>query len=64
MNINSIASGAVAQNVAQNTGDAIGVTVARKALDIQAEAASQLISSATKTAASEPHLGSNVNTHA
>ncbi|MDH5259655.1 MAG: YjfB family protein [Gammaproteobacteria bacterium] len=64
MNINSIASGAVAQNVAQKTGDAVGVTVAKKAMDIQADAASQLISSVSKTAATEPHLGNNVNTHA
>ena len=64
MNINNIASGAVAQNVAQKTGDAVGVTVAKKAMDIQADAASQLISSVAKPAASEPHLGNKINTHA
>jgi len=61
MNINSIASEAVSQNVSQKTGDAVGVTVARKAMDIQATQAAQLISSVSKT---EPHLGNNVNTHA
>lgn len=64
MDINSIASGAVAQNVAQKTGDAVGVTVARKAMDIQADAASQLIASVSKPTASEPHLGNKIDTHA
>jgi len=64
MNINSIASGVVAQNSAQKTGDAVGVTVAKKAMDIQADAAAQLISSVPKVAASEPHMGNHVNTHA
>ncbi len=64
MDINSIASGAVAQNVSQKTGDAVGVTVARKAMDIQADAATQLISSIPKPAASEPNLGNSINTYA
>jgi len=63
VDINSISSGAVAQNVAQKTGDAVGVTVARKALDIQSSTASQLIESAKESAPppSEPHLGNNIN---
>ena len=63
MDINTISSGAVAQNVAQRTGDAVGVTVARKALDIQQSQAAQLIESASKSAPkpSEPHLGNHVN---
>ena len=67
MDINSISSGVVAQNASQKTGDAVGVKVARKAMDIQADAAAQLISSVsspTSNKASEPHLGNTINTHA
>lgn len=66
MDIKTIASGAVAQSVAQKTGDAVGVTVARKALDIQETQAAQLIDSAKKSApkSSEPHLGNHINVHA
>ena len=65
MDINGIASGAVAQASSQRVGDAVGVTVARKAMDIQADAAAQLISSVTPAkTASEPHLGNHINVHA
>ena len=66
MDINSISSGVVAQNASQKTGDAVGVKVARKAMDIQADAAAQLISSVSPASnkASEPHLGNTINTHA
>ena len=65
MDLNSIASGVVSQTASQKTGDAVGVTVARKAMDIQADAAAQLISSVTPTkTASEPHLGNNVDVRA
>ena len=66
MDINSISSGAVQQAASQKTGDAVGVTVAKKALDHQASIASQLISSVEKSAPppSEPHLGNNINVHA
>jgi len=65
MDINSIASGAVSQAAAAKTGDAVGVTVAKKAMNIQADAAAQLISSvAPASNASEPHLGNNINVRA
>lgn len=66
MDINSISSGVVTQAMQQKTGDAVGVTVARKAMDIQANVAGQLIDSVSKStpAASEPHLGNNINVHA
>lgn len=63
MDINSISSGVVAQNAAQKTGDAVGVTVAKKAMDIQSSQASQLIESVKESSPppSEPHLGNNIN---
>ncbi|MDX1811443.1 MAG: YjfB family protein [Gammaproteobacteria bacterium] len=66
MDINSISSGVVTQNVAQKTGDAVGVTVARKALDIQSSQAAQLIDSVKESvpAPSEPHLGNHINVKA
>ncbi len=65
MDINGIASGAISQASSQKTGDAVGVTVARKAMDIQADAAAQLISSVTPAkTASEPHLGNNIDVRA
>lgn len=66
MDINSISSGVVAQHVAQKTGDAVGVQVAKKALDIQSSTASQLIDSVKQSTPppSEPHLGNNINVSA
>ncbi len=61
MNINTIASEAVSQNVSQKTGDSVGITVAREAMDIQATQAAQLISSIPQ---SEPNLGNSINTRA
>ena len=45
VDINSISSGVVTENKLQKVGDAVGVQVARKALDIQSSTASQLIDS-------------------
>ncbi len=60
MDINGLSSSIVAMNTNQKTGDAIGTTTARKALDIQATSAAQLISSVEQPAASnESHLGNN-----
>ncbi len=66
MDINSIASGVITQNKMQKTGDAVGVTVARKAMDIQASQATQLINSVKESSPppSEPHLGNNINVRA
>lgn len=67
MDINSIVSSAISQNTQQKVGDAVGTKVASKALDIQVETAAALISSVSsvsKPAASETHLGNTINTHA
>lgn len=66
MDINSISSGVVNQAQQQKTGDAVGVTVARKAMDIQSSVATQLIDSVKKSTPppSEPHLGNHINVHA
>jgi len=65
VDIGSISSQAVSQFRQQKTGDAVGVTVAKKALDIQSDAAAQLISSIPEVAPpSEPHLGNKINVHA
>jgi len=59
MDMNSIASSVVSQASAQKTGDAVGITIAKTAMDLQATQATQLISSIPK---SEPNLGNNINT--
>lgn len=64
MDINGISSGAISMNMQQKVGDAVGTKVASKALDIQVDAAATLISSVAKPAATEAHLGNNINTHA
>jgi len=64
MDINSISS-AASQVAAQKTGDAVGIKVAKKAMDIHADAAAQLISSvAPAKTPSEPHLGNSINVRA
>ncbi len=65
MDINSISSGVVTQSKMQQTGDAIGIHVAKKALDIQSNVANQLIDSVKQsTPPSEPHLGNKINVQA
>lgn len=65
MDINGLSSSIVAMNTNQKTGDTIGTTVARKALDIQSSSAAQLISSVEQPAASnESHLGNNFDKRA
>jgi len=53
---------------AQKTGDAVGVSVLKKALDVQAQGAAALINAlpqqANGSAGLPPHLGKNVNTTA
>ncbi|MBK1680300.1 YjfB family protein [Rhodocyclus tenuis] len=64
MDISSIAS--VPSSIAQaKTGDAIAVTVLRKSLDLQAQAAMQLIAALPQaTTNNPPNLGQGVNTFA
>jgi len=61
----SISSGAVSQATQQRAGDAVGVQVLSKAMDIQAVSARQMLDSIPEVQApSEPHLGNNVNVKA
>lgn len=48
------------------TADDIQITVLKKAMDIQAQSAAQLVQAATQAAPSNnpPHLGKSVNTFA
>ena len=64
MDISSIASAASA--ISQNqTGDAVSISVLKKALDIQAQTAAQLIQALPQVTTNSPaHLGSSVNTFA
>ena len=64
MDIGSFASTSSAVSQAQ-TGDAVAVSVLKKAIDLQAQTALQLIQSIPQPAASGPaHLGQGVNTFA
>lgn len=64
MDINSIASASSALSQAK-TGDAIAIAVLRKALDIEAQSALQLIQALPPIAAnSPPNLGNSVNAFA
>ena len=64
MNINMNTSAALAQN----TNDAVGMTVFKKALDIEAQSAMQLINAIPQPPQSAanlpPNLGQNINTTA
>ncbi|HFE39003.1 MAG TPA: putative motility protein, partial [Gammaproteobacteria bacterium] len=62
MDINGLSSEAIAINMKQKTGDAVGTAVANKALDLQVESAAQIISSVEKPAATETNLGNKINT--
>lgn len=66
MDINSISSGAVSSAHQQKVGDAVGITVLSKALDIQSNTAKQLVESIPEQPkpASEAHLGNQINLHA
>ena len=64
MDINGISSGAISLNMKEKAGDTISTAVASKALDIQVDAAATLISSASKSAATEAHLGNKIDVHA
>lgn len=63
MDINSIGHVPAALSQA-NTGDAIAITVLKKALDIQAQGALQLIQALPQPVPSgTPNLGNKVNTY-
>lgn len=64
MDISSV--GSVPSSLSQaSTGDAVAISVLKKAIDIQAQNAVQLIQALPQPAASNPpNLGNNVNTFA
>ena len=62
MDISSVGSISSAVSQAQ-TGDAVGIAVLKKAIDLQAQSALQLIASLPQPATnSPPNLGQGVNT--
>ncbi len=63
MDVNAIASAATGLSQAR-TADAVSVAVLKKALDIQAQGAAQLVQAATQsmqTTNNPPHLGNNID---
>lgn len=68
MNMDMNVSSALSSMVGQNTGDAVGLTVLKKALETQAQGAMALVNAIpqpAQIASSLPsHLGQNVNTTA
>ena len=64
MDISSVGSISAAVSQAQ-TGDAVGIAVLKKAIDLQAQGALQLIQAIPQLAAnSPPNLGNGINTFA
>ena len=64
MDISSVGSISTAASQAQ-TGDAVSIAVLKKAIDLQAQGALQLIDALPQPATSGPsHLGQGVNTFA
>ena len=64
MDISSVSNASAALSQAP-TGDAIGIAVLKKAIDLEAQGALQLIQALPEVAASNPpHLGNGVNTFA
>lgn len=68
MNVNMTTSTALTSVTGQSTGDAVGLSVLKKALDLQAQNAAALISALPQpqkdSANLPPNLGQNVNTTA
>lgn len=68
MNVNANVSTALTSMAGQSTGDAVGISVLKKSMQMEAQNAMQLINAipgAEKTSASlPPNLGRNINTTA
>jgi len=68
MDVNMNTSVALASMTGQNTGDAVGLSVLKKAMDIQAQSAIALINALPQPVINSsnlpPNLGQNVNTTA
>lgn len=63
MDISALAS--VASSLSQaKVGDAVGTLVLKKAMDIQAQSAMQLIEALPQVASNPPNLGNNVDVRA
>ena len=52
-----------AQTGAAQMGDAVNITVLKKAIDIQAQAAAQLIEALPKASSNPSHLGQSIDLH-
>lgn len=63
MDVNNIASLATAM-ANQRTGDAIGISVLKKALEAQTNGAMALINALPQPTGSPPHLGNNIDSSA
>ena len=63
MDIANISSLSTALSQAKS-GDAVGTLVLKKALDIQAQSAAQLIQALPQAASNPPNLGNNVDVKA
>ena len=61
---NSPISASQTLGAGHKVGDAVGVSVLKKALNHQASQAAQLIDSVPKAEPSESHLGQNINVRA
>lgn len=66
MDISTSSVASAASSLAQaRTGDAVGITVLKKALDIQAQSAAQLIEAAAQVGRNNPpNLGQNIDVSA
>lgn len=68
MDMNSNVTTALASLAGQSTGDAAGISVLKKAMDIQAQSAAALVNALPQPEKNStnlpPHLGQNVNTKA
>ena len=65
MDLNGISSATLASISGTSTrnGDAVAISVLKKAMDIQASTAAQLIASAQASAPAKPDSGSSVGRH-
>lgn len=62
-NVGSVAQAATQLSQAR-TVDAVSVAVLKKAMDIEAQSAAQLLQALPQVTSNPPHLGNNVNTFA
>lgn len=60
MEVGNVSSLAMQTSQGQ-TGDAVNITVLKKAMEIQAQSAAQLIASVPPVASNPPHLGKNID---